>query len=518
MGKAFGAVALKFAPGRLALRRGCGFFGHMSVTPTLIWFRQDLRLQDNPALAAAVGRGGPVVPVYVLDDAAEGNWPMGGAGRWWLHHALAALDASLRERGSRLVIARGSAVEVVRSLVKATGAGAVFWNRRYEPAVIARDASIKAELLASGVEAKSFCGAVLFEPHLIQNKQGKPFQVFTPYWKHCLTLPVPPAVKFTETTIATPATWPKSLELAELELRPKIKWDSGLAATWQPGEAGAAARLKTFVARAMDNYADARNLPDRDGTSMLSPWLHFGEIGPRQVWAAVAAESKASGVFPSSNGARVFLSEIGWREFAHHLLFHFPHTPERPLRADFEKFRWAEDADGKKLRAWQRGRTGYPIVDAGMRQLYATGWMHNRVRMVVASFLVKHLRLNWTHGAAWFWDTLVDADLASNTLGWQWSAGCGADAAPYFRVFAPVLQGTRFDADGDYVRRWVPELAKLPAEHIHAPWEAPAAVLARAGVELGKNYPGPMVNHAKARDEALAAFKARRGPEAVVAD
>jgi len=261
-----------------------------------------------------------------------------------------------------------------------------------------------------------------------------------------------------------------------------------------------------------------RNLPDREGTSMLSPWLHFGEIGPRQVWAAVAERSKDSGVFPPSNGARVFLSEIGWREFAHHLLFHFPHTPERPLRADFERFPWADDVAGRKLRAWQRGRTGYPIVDAGMRQLWHTGWMHNRVRMVVASFLVKHLRLNWTHGAAWFWDTLVDADLASNTLGWQWSAGCGADAAPYFRVFAPVLQGTRFDTDGDYVRRWVPELARLPAEYIHAPWEAPAAVLARAGVELGKNYPGPMVNHAKARDEALAAFKALRGSESVVGD
>ena len=490
----------------------------MAVSPSLVWFRQDLRLQDNPALNAAVARGGAVVPVYILDDAGEGKWPMGGAGRWWLHHALAALDASLRERGSRLLIAQGNAAEVLGGLVKATGAGAVFWNRRYEPAVIARDAAIKAELIAGGVEAKSFCGALLFEPHTIQNKQGKPFQVFTPFWKHCLTLPVPVAVKLGAERIAAPTEWPRSLALAELELLPKIKWDGGFAGAWQPGEAGAAARLKQFVARAMDGYADARNLPDRDGTSMLSPWLHCGEIGPRQVWAAVAERSKESGVFPSSNGARVFLSEIGWREFAHHLLFHFPHTPERPLRADFEKFPWAQDEGGKKLRAWQRGQTGYPIVDAGMRQLYATGWMHNRVRMVVASFLVKHLRLNWTHGAAWFWDTLVDADLASNTLGWQWSAGCGADAAPYFRVVAPVLQGTRFDGDGDYVRRWVPELAKLPAEHIHAPWEAPAAVLARAGVELGKNYPGPIVNHAKARDEALAAFKALRGSEAVVGD
>lgn len=483
----------------------------MSVTPTLLWFRQDLRLQDNPALAAAVARGGAVAPVYILDDAAEGKWAMGGASRWWLHHALASLDASLRERGSQLVIARGDSADVLRKLLKMTGAGAVFWNRRYEPSVIARDAAIKAELLTSGVDAKSFNGALLFEPHSIQNKQGKPFQVFTPYWKHCLTLPVTPALKFGATKIAALAAWPRSLELAELGLLPKIKWDAGFYEEWQPGEAGAAARLKKFTARAMDVYADARNLPDRDGTSMLSPWLHFGELSPRQVWAAVEARSKESGVFPSSNGARVFLSEIGWREFSYHLLFHFPHTSERPLREEFARFPWAEDEGGKKLRAWQRGLTGYPIVDAGMRQLWQTGWMHNRVRMVVASFLVKHLRLNWTHGAAWFWDTLVDADLASNTLGWQWSAGCGADAAPYFRVFAPVLQGVKFDSDGDYVRHWVPELAKLPAEHIHAPWEAPAAVLARAGVELGKNYPGPIVNHAAAREAALKAFKQLRG-------
>jgi deoxyribodipyrimidine photo-lyase len=303
------------------------------------------------------------------------------------------------------------------------------------------------------------------------------------------------------------------LELSELTLLPRIKWDSGFRAAWTPGESGAAKRLKLFVADAMEAYSDRRNTPGVDGTSMLSPWLHFGELSPRQIWAAVQAVAKESGVFPPSNGARVFLSEVGWREFAHHLLFHFPHTPERPLRSDFESFPWADDAGGVKLRAWQRGLTGYPIVDAGMRQLWATGWMHNRVRMIAASFLVKHLRLSWVHGARWFWDTLVDADLASNTLGWQWTAGCGADAAPYFRVFAPVLQGLKFDSEGAYVRRWVPELAKLPAENIHAPWEAPASVLAAAGVRLGKggNYPAPIVDHATARNEALAAFKRIRG-------
>lgn len=490
----------------------------MSMTPSLVWFRQDLRLEDNPALAAAVARGGAVVPVYILDDAAEGNWPMGGASRWWLHHALQALDARLRERGSRLVLARGNAMEVLGGLVKSTGAGAVFWNRRYEPAAIARDSAIKSALLVSGIEAKSFCAALLFEPHSIRNKQGRPFQVFTPFWKHCLTLPVAAPVQSTPNQLTTPEKWLRSEALGNLGLLPRIPWDVGIASTWKPGEAGAAARLKLFVTGAMSAYAETRNHPDHDGTSQLSPWLHFGEIGPRQIWAAVAAAGRKSGVFPPGNGARVFLSEIGWREFAHHLLFHFPHTPERPLREDFERFPWAEDPGGKKLRAWQCGRTGYPIVDAGMRQLWHTGWMHNRVRMVVASFLVKHLRLNWTHGTAWFWDTLVDADLASNTLGWQWTAGCGADAAPYFRVFAPVLQGQRFDAEGHYVRRWVPELAKLPTEFIHAPWEAPPAVLTRAGVELGIHYPRPLVDHATARDEALAAFKALRGDDVVVGD
>ncbi|MBL9203344.1 MAG: deoxyribodipyrimidine photo-lyase [Opitutaceae bacterium] len=478
---------------------------------TLLWFRQDLRLQDNPALSAALARGGPIVPIFILDDAGEGRWPMGGASRWWLHHSLKALDAALREVSSRLLFARGDSATVLRSVIAATGAGAVFWNRRYEPATIARDKAIKAELTAAGIEARSFNSGLLHEPHTITNKSGGPFQVFTPYWRHCLTLPVAPAARFAAATLPGPAKWPRSLALEELELLPRIAWDSGFYETWAPGEAGAQKRLRQFAARAMDSYADTRNFPDRDGTSMLSPWLHFGEISPRQIWAAVQAQAKESGVFPPSKGAAVFLSEVGWREFAHHLLFHFPHTPERPLREDFARFPWADDPRGKKLRAWQRGRTGYPIVDAGMRQLWHTGWMHNRVRMITASFLVKHLRLSWTHGAAWFWDTLVDADLASNTLGWQWTAGCGADAAPYFRVFAPVLQGEKFDASGDYVRRWVPELAKLPAENIHAPWEAPPHVLAAAGVTLGKNYPHPIVDHATARAEALAAFKALRG-------
>ncbi len=481
------------------------------MTPTLLWFRQDLRLKDNPALDAALARGGPIVPVFIFDPAGEGRWAPGGASRWWLHHSLASLDQSLRGRGLRLILAQGSSVGNLRAIIRATGAGAVYWNRRYEPSAVARDAAIKTGLSAVGLEVRTFNSALLNEPESIANKQGRPFQVFTPYWRHCLELSVAAPLKRTRSTLPGPARWPASLALDELGLLPAIPWDRGFSEEWQPGEAGAAKRLLQFVARAMADYAEERDRPDHDGTSMLSPWLHFGEISPRQIWAAVRATAWDTGVFPPSNGARVFLSEIGWREFAHHLLFHFPHTPEQPLRAEFSRFPWAEDSGGAKLRAWQRGRTGYPIIDAGMRQLWRTGWMHNRVRMVAASFLVKHLRLSWTHGAEWFWDTLVDADLASNTLGWQWSAGCGADAAPYFRVFAPVLQGRKFDAAGDYVRRWVPELARLPAGHIHAPWDAPAQVLADAGVRLGDNYPRPIVDHARARAEALAAFKQLRG-------
>ena len=477
----------------------------VSSPPVILWFRQDLRLQDNAALHAALARGGPVIPVYIYDPAGEGGWPPGGATKWWLHHSLVALDASLHVRGSRLILAQGDSGEVLGELITTTGAEAVYWNRRYEPAIIARDKAIKADLVAARIEAKSFNSALLFEPHTISNKQGKPFQVFTPYWRHCQTQPIATPVALAKGKFPEPAGWPVSLDIKGLNLLPTIKWDAGFYDAWKPGEAGAQQQLKVFVAEAMAGYENQRNLPAASGTSRLSPHLHFGEIGPRQVWAAVQALSKDSGVFPPHRGAQVFLSEIGWREFAYHLLFHYPHTPEQPLREDFKRFPWADDADGAKLRAWQRGQTGYPIVDAGMRELWHTGWMHNRVRMIVASFLVKHLRLPWQQGAAWFWDTLVDADLANNTLGWQWSAGCGADAAPYFRIFAPVIQGEKFDGAGAYVRRWVPEIAKLPDKFLHAPWSASDNV--RDYAKIDGNYPDPIVDHATARAEALAAFK-----------
>jgi len=472
--------------------------------PSIHWFRLDLRLADNPALRAAIDHGGAVVPVFIWSPEEEAPWSPGGASNWWLHQSLAALDAQLRAAGSRLVIRRGPTLESLRALVKETGADAVLWNRRYEPASIARDKVSKESLRADGIEAESFNAALLHEPWTIQNQSGKPFQVFTPFWRHCLAKPDPAAPLPAPKNILSPSKWPRSLALDELELEPKINWADGLRAAWQPGAAGATANLNRFLTKAFDEYSDQRNRPDVTGTSRLSPHLHFGETSPRQVWHILRKMASKRGLPVERWRASQFLAEVGWREFAHHLLFHFPHTPTEPLRADFKKFPWRKDAAW--LRAWQKGHTGYPIVDAGMRELWTTGWMHNRVRMIVASFLVKDLLLPWQEGARWFWDTLVDADLAQNTLGWQWSAGCGADAAPYFRVFNPLSQGEKFDPRGDYVRRWCPELANLPTEWIHQPDKAPPEVLQAAGVKLGRNYPEPVVRHAIAREIALEAF------------
>jgi deoxyribodipyrimidine photo-lyase len=473
-------------------------------SPTLLWFRLDLRLADNPALSAALQGGGPVVPVFIWSPEEEGDWPPGAASKWWLHQSLEAVSADLRALGSQLILRRGPALDTLRALVRETGAGAVYWNRRYELAVIARDKQVKAALRQDGLMVKSFNAALLHEPWTIRNTSGKPFQVFTRFWEHCLALPDPEKALPAPKQMASPKKWPTSLPLESLELEPKINWAEGIRAAWQPGEAGAAANLKRFLERAFDDYPDGRNRPDLSGTSRLSPHLHFGEISPRQVWHAVSRLAARRKLKPNQWRRSQFLAEMGWREFAYHLLYHFPHTPAEPLRPEFKKFPWRKKASW--LEAWQQGRTGYPIVDAGMRELWATGWMHNRVRMVVASFLVKDLLQPWQDGAAWFWDTLVDADLANNTLGWQWTTGCGADAAPFFRVFNPTIQGEKFDPEGNYVRRWCPELAKLPAKWIHKPAQAPAEVLKSAGVELGRDYPKPIVWHASAREVALEAF------------
>lgn len=480
----------------------------MTDDPVLVWFRRDLRLQDNAALSAAQASGRPVIPVYIGEESGDASkWKMGAASRWWLHHSLKALDESLRETDSRLIVLRGDPCEVLPDLVKLTGAKVVHWNRCYEPESDAKDRLVAAELSAMGVAVNIANSTLLFDPDEVRNKQGTPFQVFTPFWRHCLTLPVAPAVKFNAHTLVAPQSWPRSLRIEELDLQPKHPWTQGLAEAWEPGEKSALKQWRNFVRKDIDDYAKRRDQPAELGTSRVSAHLHFGELGPRQIWDGVKARGAETGVFPINEGAKVFLSEVGWREFAAHLLVHFPHTPEKPLREPYARFPWADDPGREKLRAWQRGQTGYPIVDAGMRQLWSTGWMHNRVRMIVASFLVKHLRLSWTEGARWFWDTLVDADLANNTLGWQWVAGCGADASPYFRIFAPVTQGQKFDQEGDYVRRWVPELAAMPNKTIHCPWEASEAERKAAGVTLGGNYPGPMVDHKEAREAALAALQ-----------
>lgn len=474
------------------------------IPPSLVWFRLDLRLVDNPAFTAAVKRGGPVIPVFVWAPEEEIDWPPGAASRWWLHQSLRSLGASLGELGARLILRRGPSLAALRELARQTGAGAVFWNRRYEPAVIARDTSVKDGLRSDGLAVESYNGALLFEPWTIANQSGRPFQVFSPFWRHCLKLPEPPALQDPPASLTKPSRWPGSESLSSLGLEPKTDWAGGFREAWKPGEAGARQNLDRFCRQAFADYGEQRNRPDLAGTSRLSPHLHFGEIGPRQIWGALRDQAAANGLAETSWRDSQFLAEIGWREFAHHLLFHFPHTPTQPLRPEFSRFPWRKDEGA--LKAWQRGCTGYPIVDAGLRELWATGWMHNRVRMIAASFLVKDLLLDWTAGARWFWDTLVDADLASNTLGWQWTAGCGADAAPYFRVFNPVSQGLKFDPQGDYVRRWVPELAGLPPDWIHRPWEAPAPVLKAAGVILDRDYPRPIVSHAIAREVALEAL------------
>lgn len=471
---------------------------------TLLWFRQDLRLTDNLAVQGAIERGGPVIPVFIWAPEEEGDWPPGSASRWWLHQSLRSLQSDLRALGSALVIRTGPTVDTLHKLGRETNAGAVLWNRRYEPTIISRDQRTRESLTGEGMEAVSYNSALLHEPWTTQNKSGKPFQVFTPFWRHCLTLDDPPDPRRAPKDLPRPSKWPATLALEELSLEPRVNWADGIRSVWQPGAAGASRQLKRFIDRRFDAYEQGRNRPDLVGTSRLSPHLHFGEISPRQVWHGLrrAAERRQLSVAAWRNSQ--FLAEVGWREFSHHLLFHFPHIPDEPLRSQFARFPWRTDREG--LKAWQKGRSGYPFVDAGMRELWSTGWMHNRVRMVVASFLVKDLLISWREGAAWFWDTLLDADLAQNTLGWQWTAGCGADAAPYFRVFNPTTQGEKFDPEGNYVRKWCPELAKLPAKWIHRPTQAPAEVLRKAGVHIGGDYPKPIVDHSIARHVALEAY------------
>jgi deoxyribodipyrimidine photo-lyase len=472
--------------------------------PVILWYQQDLRIHDHPALTAAAASGQPLLPLYILDSDTPGRWKPGGASRWWLHHSLQSLQKALEGLGGRLLLRRGPADEVLRQVTAECGASQVFFTRRYEPHAAALERRLASDFEASGIALRRFGGSLLFEPEALANNAGQPYKVFTPFYKAFLAKHPLFGPAESSGPLEAPASLPPGDELEDWDLLPSAPdWAGGLRETWTPGEAGAEARLDRFLEEAMADYGTQRDRPDKAGTSMLSPHLHFGEISPRRCWEKARLQAEWD-TRRSEGGCHAFLRELVWRDFSHHLLYHWPSLPEEPFRENFKAFPWKENA--AHLRAWQRGETGYPMVDAGMRQLWHSGWMHNRLRMIAASFLVKHLLVPWQKGAAWFWDTLVDANLANNSASWQWVAGCGADAAPYFRIFNPMSQGEKFDPDGTYLRQWLPELAKLPAKHLSQPWATPADSLARAGIVLGKTYPKPLVDHAAARQRALAAF------------
>jgi deoxyribodipyrimidine photo-lyase len=473
---------------------------------TLHWFRQDLRLADNPALlyAAAAGK---VLPIYILDDSGPASERMGAAAQWWAHHSLASLNQSL---GGKLNFYRGEPAAIIADLVQRHKAAAVFWNRCYEPRRVASDRLIKAKLKDQGIAVESFNGSLLWEPWQVLKSDGTPYRVFTPFYrKGCLSAdaprqPLPPAV-------LSALKDDKALSLNQLDLLPKINWDKKLSQHWDISEAGAEKQLAKFLQNGLKGYKEGRNFPAKSHISRLSPYLHSGEISPNQVWHAVrrvgVAAAHAQGLLDMQGETPDidhFCSELGWREFSYSLLYHEPSLPQKNWQEKFDHFPWRDNPAA--LKRWQQGLTGYPIVDAGMRELWQTGFMHNRVRMIVASFLTKNLMIDWRHGAHWFWDCLVDADLANNSASWQWVAGCGADAAPYFRIFNPITQGEKFDGNGNYTRHYVPELAKLPDRYLFRPWEAPAEILQQAGIVLGETYPMPIIDAAQSRTEALAAF------------
>lgn len=463
-------------------------------------FRRDLRLNDHPALFAACRSHAQILPLYIHDDDNAAPWRLGGASQWWLHHSLQALQAQLHERGGILHLREGDTLQALRDVIAKSGAADVYWSRRYEPAAIAQDTHIKQALREQSVDVHSYSTALWCEPWQVQTKQGTPYRVFTPYWRSVRpTLTV--AKPLPEPTGTAWAELPGSLSLGALNLLPRIRWYEAFDDSWYPGEQGAWDALELFCDDALVGYATARDRPARHGTSRLSPHLHFGEISPRQIFHALHCHAQRVETRRRPD-LEPFLRELGWREFAHHLLYHFPLTPTEPFHARFAAFPWAL-AEDVPLQRWQQGRTGIPLVDAGMRELWYTGWMHNRVRMVAASFLTKNLRYHWLHGARWFWDTLVDADLANNTLGWQWVAGCGPDAAPYFRIFNPVSHAQTFDPEGAYLRRWLPELAHLPIDLLQEPWKDPS-IAKRTG------YPPPLVDLQASRAQALGTFAAWR--------
>ncbi|WP_417451066.1 cryptochrome/photolyase family protein [Kordiimonas sp.] len=478
------------------------------MKPVIILMNGAIRLDDHPALARARDTGAPVIPVFILDDASAGAWRLGGARRWWLLKSLSSLQASLRKAGSGLVLRYGDTIECLKALISAADASAVHMTRSYEPEARKVQDAVHDLCKDLGVSARRFSGNLLLEPEQIRNKTGGIYEVFSPFWRRAQELIDDTAPVSAPVQLRAPENWPVSDDLSKLELEPKpAYWAEPIAAFWTPGEEAARERLNDFLKGAVLGYKDMRDYPATDATSRLSPYLANGEISPRRIWHETMIA--IGGDKDIERGGNWFLRELGWREFSSHLLYHFPHIPQRALKSKFTAFPWREGHD-EKVAAWQKGMTGFPIIDAGMRQLWQTGWMHNRVRMIVASFLVKDMLWHWRTGEDWFWDTLVDADLANNAASWQWVAGCGADAAPYFRIFNPITQGEKFDSRGAYIREYVPELAELPDEYIHKPFEAPAGVLKMAGIKLGETYPKPILDRKAARERALAALATTR--------
>lgn len=471
---------------------------------SLVILRKDLRLDDNEALWLAREKSEQVIPVFIWDPDERNEWSAGAASKVWMHHSLNSFSKELQSIGSKLVLRRGELVKSTLDLCSETKANKVFLAADYEPSLIIENEELKRVCESKGMELVLCRANLICQARDLQTQQGKPFQVYTPFWKayQKKTRSIEAYPKLEK--LPAPSRWPSSCSVEELELLPGIKWDEDMISYWKPGIIGARENFKSFTQSSILSYKTERDFPSKPGTSRLSPHLHFGEISPRRLWLHLTKEGTKAG--PDKEQ---FLKEIFWREFGYHLLFHFDYLPTQPLRKEFENFPWRDSSEF--LERWQKGQTGYPLVDAGMRELYATGWMHNRIRMVVASFLVKHLRLHWLEGAKWFWDTLVDADLASNTLGWQWAAGCGPDAAPYFRIFNPIIQSKKFDAEGKYIRQWVPELRLLNSKQIHTPWECDTSDLEKLNIKLGKNYPKPIVDHQTARKEALDAYQKIKG-------
>ncbi len=472
--------------------------------PIIMWFRQDLRISDNPALCYAVETGKPIILLFIYDIFSAGLREIGAAQKWWLHHSLVSLSKDITTLGNRLVLKRGAAADIIAEVQGQSGADELVWNRRYGEAEQDVDRSIKSNFNGS---ARSFAGLLLHEPSKTRTGAGGPYRVYTPFWKNLMNAP-PPRHPFDR-----PVQLPKTKHDLAGEhidhwgfLPTSPNWAEGLREEWRPGEAGAAVRLEKFMSERQQKYDKMRDHPGPDQTSKLSPHLRFGEISPNQLWhASLTAEANLG---KNKGAAEKWRQELVWREFSYHLLQEWPDLAGTNFNRNFDRFEWRTDPAG--LKAWKQGKTGYPIVDAGMRQLYQTGWMHNRVRMITGSFLVKHLMIDWREGERWFWDSLVDGDPASNPASWQWIAGTGADAAPYFRIFNPMLQSKKFDNSGAYIKKFVPELKNLPPEYLDAPWDAPTQVLETSGVILGRTYPAPIVEHRFARERALNTLNASK--------